>query len=76
MVWMPFSLQALLSARADAGQVAQGELVQRFGQNVERQRDEAVGLFHVAGDFGEIAVGGEAHGAAQHGADVLADARL
>ena len=61
-----FFVQPLLRARADARQVAQRELMQRFGQNVERQRHQAIGLFHVAGNFGEIAIGGEAHGAAQH----------
>ena len=68
-----FFVQALLSARADAGQIAQGELVQRLGQNVERQRHKAVGLFHVAGDFCEIAIGGEPHGAAQAFAGLFAD---
>ena len=71
-----FFVQPLLSARADAGQIAQRELVERLGQNVERQRHQAVGLFHVAGDFGEIAVGGEADGAAQHFADAVADCCL
>ena len=59
-------VQPLLGARADAGQIAQRELVQRLGQNVERQRHQAVGLFHVAGDLGEIAIGREADRAAQH----------
>ena len=68
-----FFVEPLLRARADAGQIAQRELVQRLGQNVERQRHQAVGLFHVAGDFGQVAIGGQAHRAAQRFADVLAD---
>ncbi len=43
---------------------------------IEGQSDEAVGLFHIAGDLGEVAIGGEADGAAQHGTDLVADGRL
>ena len=71
-----FFVEPLLGARADAGQIAEGELVQRFGQNVEGEGHKTVGLFHVAGDFGEVAIGGEADGAAQHGADALANGAL
>ena len=51
-------------------------LAERLGQNVEGQRDKAVGLFHVAGDLGQVAVGGEANRTAHHGADSFDDAGL
>ena len=40
------------------------------------QADEPVGFLHVAGDLGEVAVGGHADGAAQGLADVVADGLL
>ena len=46
------------------------------GKNVQRQRHQAVGLFHVAGHLGQVAVGGQTHRAAHHRADPLPDARL
>jgi hypothetical protein len=73
MVRMPV---VLLSLSADAGQVAESELGERFRQNVERQSDQAVGLFHVTGYLGQIAVCGQTHRTAHHGAYALADARL
>ena len=71
-----FFVEALFGARADAGQVAEGELAQGFGENVEGEGHKTVGFFHVAGDFGEVATGGEADRAAQHCADALADGAL
>ena len=71
-----FFVQALLSARANAGQIAQRELMQRLGKNVERQRHEAVGFFHVAGHFGEIAVGGETDRTAKTLAGLFANRSL
>ncbi len=71
-----FVVEALLGAGADAGQVAEGELAEGFREDVEREGDEAVGLFHVAGHLGEIAVGGEADGAAQHGCRLARGWRL
>ena len=45
--------------------------------NCERQQaDEPVGLLHVAGDLGQVAVGGYADGAAQEFADVVLDGLL
>ena len=69
-------VQPLLGLRADAGQVAQRELAQGFGQDVERKRHQPVGLLHVAGHFSQIAVGGQADRTAHHGADPLQDAPL
>ena len=51
-------------------------MAQSFGQNVQRQRDQAVGLLHVAGHFSQIAVGGQSDRTAHHGADALQDAPL
>ena len=67
-------VEALLGAGADTGQVAEGEATEGFRKDVEGKSDEAVGLFHVAGDFGEVAIGSEADGAAQHFAGGFADA--
>ncbi len=41
-----------------------------------QEADEPVGLLHVAGDLGEVAVGGHADGAAQGFADVFVDGLL
>src|ERR1035441_6598328 len=41
-----------------------------------QQADQPVGLLHVAGDLGQVAVGGHADGAAQGFADVVADGLL
>jgi hypothetical protein len=71
-----FGVEALFCLGADAGQVAEGELGEGFRQDVEGEGDEAVGLLHVAGDFGEVAVGGEADGTSQHWPDALADSCL
>ena len=40
------------------------------------EADQAVGLLHVAGDFGEVAIGGHADGAAKRFADVVPDSLL
>jgi hypothetical protein len=67
-------VEALLSLCADTGEVAEGELAEGLGEQVEREGDKAVGLFHVAGDLGEVAIGSEADGAAQGGSYAPADA--
>ena len=41
-----------------------------------QEADEAVGFLHVAGDLGEVAVGGHADGAAESDANVLVDGLL
>ena len=76
MVRMPFSFSRFSVRAPMPGRSRRVSWLQRLGQNVERERHQAVGLFHVAGDFGEVAIGGQADGTAQHGADPLADARL
>ncbi len=58
-------VEALFHACADAGQVAGRELAECGVEDVWRKGDEAVGLVHVRGDFGEVAVGCEADGAAE-----------
>ena len=69
-------VEADLGARADAGQVAQFEMRDGARQLRGQQADEAVGLLHVAGDLGEVAVGRHADGAAQRLADVVLDGLL
>src|SRR5258707_4337084 len=71
-----FFVEALFSASADAGQVAEGEAAERLGEDVEGEGYEAVGLFHVAGNLGKVAIGGEANRATQERPDLLLDARL
>ncbi len=73
MVWMPLALRRFSVWAPMPGRSRRVSWREGFGEDVEGEGDEAVGLFHVAGDFGEIAVGGEADGAAQHGSDALAD---
>jgi hypothetical protein len=69
-------VEADLGAGADAGKVAQFEVGDGAGELRGQQADEAVGLLHVAGDLGEVAVGGHADGAAEGFADVVADGLL
>ena len=69
-----FFVETLFSARANAGQIAEGESAECFGENVEGKGNEAIRLFHVAGNLGEIAIGGESDGTAEHGADLLLNA--
>ena len=69
-------VEAALRARADAGQIAEFEVGDGAWQLRGQQADEAVGLLHVAGDLGEVAVGRHADGAAQGVADVGADGLL
>ena len=69
-------VEADLGAGADAGQVAEFEVGDGAGELRRQQADEAVGLLHVAGDLGEVAVGRHADGAAQGFADVVADGLL
>ncbi len=63
------SMQAGLGAGADAGEVAQFYMSNCLWQLRWKQSDEAVGLLHVAGDLGEVAVGRHANGAMQGDAD-------
>ena len=76
MVRDAFVVQAEFGAGADAGEVAQLEVRDGAGELRWQQADEAVGLLHVAGDLGEVAVGRHADGAAQGFADVLVDGLL
>ena len=76
MVVMPLALQAGFGAGADAGEVAEFEMRDGAWQLRWKQADEAVGLLHVAGDLGEVAVGRHADGAAQGDADVFVDGLL
>ena len=69
-------VQPLLHARADARQVAQRQLPQSSRQNVRSQRHQPIGLLHVAGHLGEIAIRGQTDGAADHRANALQNARL
>ena len=69
-------VQALFGACAHSRQVAESEPAEGLGQNVEGEGDQAVGLFHVAGDLCEVAVGGQAHGAVQAFAHPFADRGL
>ncbi len=66
-------VEADLGAGADAGEVAEFEVGDGAGQLRGEQADEAVGLLHVAGDLGEVAVGRHADGAAEGFADVFVD---
>ena len=69
-------VEAGFGAGADAGEVAEFEMRDGAGELRWEQADEAVGLLHVAGDLGEVAVGRHADGAAQGFADVLVDGLL
>ena len=66
-------IQAMLHAGADAVDVGQGEPMQNFGQGAWANDDEAVGLLHVAADFGEEDAGGEADGTGHARAEPLAE---
>lgn len=69
-------VQALLHACADSGQVAEPEPAERRHEDIGREGDEAVGLVHVGGDFGEITVRRESDGAAKSVPRVIADGLL
>ena len=69
-------VEADFGAGADAGKIAEFEMGDGAGELRGEQADEAVGLLHVAGDFGEVAVGRHADGAAEGFADVRADGLL
>ena len=70
------AMEADFGAGADAGQVAEFEVGDGSWQLRGQKADEPVGLLHVAGDLGEVAVGGHADGAAEGFADVLVDGLL
>ena len=61
---------------ADAGKIAEDEVSDGVGKLAGEEADEAVGLLHVAGDLGEVAIGGHADGAAEGFADVVLDGLL
>ena len=69
-------VEAHFGAGADAGEVAEVEVRDGAGELRWEESDEAVGLLHVAGDLGEVAVGRHADGAAQGYADVAVDGLL
>ena len=69
-------VEAEFGAGADAGEVAEDEVGDGVGELAGEKADEAVGLLHVAGDLGEVAVGGHADGAAEGVADVVLDGLL
>ena len=69
-------MEAALHARADSWEVAELKLAERGGEDVWCESNEAVGFVHVGGDFGEVAVGREADGAAKSIAGVVPDGLL
>ena len=69
-------VEADFGAGADAGKVAEFEMGDGAGELAGQEADEAVGLLHVAGDLGEVAVGRHADGAAEGFADVVLDGLL
>jgi hypothetical protein len=68
-----FFVQAGLSVRAYSGQVAEVEMSDGARELRRQQAYEAIGLLHVAGDFGEVAIGRHADGAAQGYANIFVD---
>ena len=66
-------VEAEFGACADAGEVAENEVGDGVGELAGEEADEAVGLLHVAGDLGEVAVGRHADGAAEGVADIVLD---
>jgi len=69
-------IEADLGAGAYAGEIAEDEVGDGVGELAGKKADEAVGLLHVAGDLGEIAIGGHAYGAAEGLADIVFDGLL
>jgi hypothetical protein len=69
-------VKAHLGARANTGQVAEFKVGDGAGELRGEKADEAVGLLHVAGDLGEVAIGCHADGTAKGFADVVADGLL
>ena len=69
-------VEAGFGAGSDAGEVAEFEVGDGAWELRGEESDEAVGLLHVAGDLGEVAVGGHADGAAEGFADVVFDGLL
>ncbi len=70
------ALEAVFGAGADAGEIAEREVGDGARELRGQEADEAVGLLHVRGDLGEVAVGGHADGAAKGFADVVLDGLL
>ena len=69
-------VEAEFGARAYAWEIAKDEVGDGVGELAGEKADEAVGLLHVAGDLGEVPVGGHADGAAEGLADVVFDGLL
>ncbi len=69
-------VEADFGSRAYAGQVAEFEMRDGAWELRWQKTDEPVGLLHVAGDLGEVAVGRHADGAAEGYADVFVDGLL
>jgi len=69
-------IEADLGARSDAGKVAEDEVGDGVGELTGKKADEAVGFLHIAGDLGEVAIGGHADGATEGLADVVFDGLL
>jgi len=69
-------VEADLGAGADAREIAEFEVGDGVGKLAGEKADEAVGLLHVTGDLGKVAIGGHADGAAEGFADVVLDGLL
>jgi len=69
-------MEAGFGAGSDAWEVAEFEMGDGAGELRWEETDKAVGFLHVAGDFGEIAVGSHANGAAEGFADIFVDGLL
>ncbi len=69
-------VEADLGAGAYAGEIAEFEMGDGSWELRGQKANQPVGLLHVAGDLGEVAVGGHADGAAEGDADVFVDGLL
>ena len=73
MVVMPLALRRTSVRAPTPGRSRSSRWAMARGSCEGRRPMRAVGLLHVAGDLGEVAVGGHADGAAEGFADVVAD---
>jgi hypothetical protein len=71
-----FGVEALFRAGADAGKIAEFEVSDGARELRGKKADETIGLLHIAGDLGEVAVGRHADGAAEGLADMFIDGLL
>ena len=76
MVVMPLALRRISVRAPMPGRSRSSRWAMALGKLLREEADEAVGLLHVAGDLGEVAVGGHADGAAEGLADVVLDGLL